>query len=151
MGNAASIVPFIGKLLIVKSNPSELPIYVDEKYRGKTPESITGLNVGRHEVCVKNGETKWEAAVETIQSGSVTVYADFSQKEPTETETSTVDEDENKEEEEEFSEEELLKMYGITKKDEDEGEPEQNTSENENEKKTIIDTLIEFVTSLSPF
>lgn len=142
----------IGKLLIVKSNPSELPIYIDGKYRGKTPESITGLDVGRHKIYVKNGETNWEGTVEIIQSGSVTVYADFSQEELAETETSRVDGDENKEEEEEeFSEEDLLKMYGIMQKDEEEEKTEQNIPENENENKTIIDNLIGFITSLTPF
>ncbi|ADN37379.1 PEGA domain protein [Methanolacinia petrolearia DSM 11571] len=142
----------IGKLLIVKSNPSELPIYIDGKYRGKTPESVTGLDVGRHEVRVKNGETEWEGIIETIQPGSVTAYADFSQEELTETETPAAEVEENDEEdEEEFSEEDLLKMYGLTKQDEDEEEQEHNTPAYNNENKTIIDSLVEFIADLSPF
>lgn len=140
----------IGELLIVKSNPPELPVFIDGYYRGKTPESITGLEVGEHEVCIKSGDNKWEGTVETAYSGSVTVLADFSNEDMTGSKSSP-GEDNEEEKEEEFSEEELLKMYGSRQTDTGEEPAKENNAGTGNENRTIIEDIIGFVTEIIPF
>ncbi|MBN1432540.1 MAG: PEGA domain-containing protein [Methanomicrobiaceae archaeon] len=140
-----------GKLLIAKSNPSELPIYVDEQFRGRTPESITGLEVGAHEVSVKNGDSEWKTTIEITYSGSTTVFADFSKETMTEAEATINNEMQNNTgENEDFSEEELKKMYGVGLYNEQTDHIKEEPESEESGNKTIIDDIIGMISGILP-
>ncbi len=64
--------------LDVSSSPSGASIYVDNDYKGTTPDTVSNLDVGSHKLLIKkSGYTEYAKMVKVTAGGTTTVDADL--------------------------------------------------------------------------
>lgn len=56
--------------LVLESTPTEAEVYVDGKYRGKTPLTLSGISPGEHSILIKKGDMKWEGSALVVKGKS---------------------------------------------------------------------------------